>query len=125
VSCAEFGTENGETISVAVLLSKTNVTVCGSATVEGLSHVTLWPTLTCICFGTNAANMSVAFPPPACTFIDVVSPVAVVLLLMAFITLKLVAVAISSIIDNAEMTATTVNMDFIVIGSEGDCIRYT
>jgi hypothetical protein len=44
-NCVEFGTANGETIFVVVLLSKTNVTVCGSATVEGLSHVTLWPTL--------------------------------------------------------------------------------
>jgi hypothetical protein len=56
VSCVEFGTANGEIISVAVLLSKTNVAVCGSPTVEGLSQVTLWPTLTCIYCGTNTAT---------------------------------------------------------------------
>jgi hypothetical protein len=32
-------------------------------------------------------------------------------------TLKLVVVVISSIIDNAGMIATTANMDFIVVGS--------
>ena len=118
MSCVEFGTENGETISVEVLLSKTNVTVCGSATVEGLSHVTLWPTLICICCGAYTANISVEVPPPACTFID---DVAVLLLLLlavscALITLKLVVV-ISSEIDNADMIAAAANMDFIVIGA--------
>ena len=49
MSCVEFGTANGETISVAVLLSKTNVTVSGSATADGLSYVSLWPTLTSAC----------------------------------------------------------------------------
>jgi hypothetical protein len=119
VNCVEFGTANGETNSVAVLLSKTNVTVCGSATAEGLSHVTLWPALTCICRGTNTANMSVEFPPPACTLIDDVVVVVLLLLLLvscAFMTLKLVVV-ISSVIDNADMTTTTANMDFIVIGA--------
>ena len=41
MNCVEFGTANGETIFVAVLLSKMNVAVCGSPTVEGLSHVML------------------------------------------------------------------------------------
>jgi hypothetical protein len=110
----EFGTANGETISVAVLLSKTKVTVCGSATVEGLSHVILCPTLICICCGTNTANMSVEFPPPAATLIEVVVLLPVSCALMA---LKLV-VAISSEIDSAAMTAIADNMDFIVIGPE-------
>ena len=44
----EFGTPNGETIPVAALLSKTNLTISGSATSEGLSHVTLSPALICI-----------------------------------------------------------------------------
>jgi hypothetical protein len=59
--------------------------------------------------------MSVEFPPPAATLIEVV----VVLLLpvsCALMALRLV-VAISSEIDSAAMTATTDNMDFIVIGS--------
>jgi hypothetical protein len=118
VNCVEFGTTNGETISVAVLLSKTNVTVCGSPTTDGLSHVTLWPTSTCISCGTNTANMSVEVPPPACTVFDGVVVVGVLLLLLlvlvfcALTVLKLVVV-ISREIDNADMTATTVNMDFI------------
>jgi hypothetical protein len=63
--------------------------------------------------------MSVVFPPPALTLID--DAVAVVFLLplslsCAFMTLKLV-VTTSSEIDNADMTATTTNMDFIVIGA--------
>lgn len=58
VNCVEFDTINGQTISVVVLLSKTKVTVCGSATVDGLSHVTLWPTPTCISGGKNTANIS-------------------------------------------------------------------
>jgi hypothetical protein len=62
----EFGTAaKGETMPVAVLLSNTNVTVCSSPTDDGLSYVTLWPTLTCACCGTNTANISVEFPPPA------------------------------------------------------------
>jgi hypothetical protein len=66
--------------------------------------------------------MSVEFPPPACTFIDDVVVTAIVLLLLllvvfcALMTLKL-AVVISRAIDNADMTATTVNLDFIVIGA--------
>jgi hypothetical protein len=47
-NCVEPGTANGETIPVAVLLSKTNVTVCGSPTTEGLSHVILSPAFTCM-----------------------------------------------------------------------------
>jgi hypothetical protein len=107
VNCVEFGTANGETNSVAVLLSKTKVTVCGSATADGLSHVTLCPTLTCINFGTNTANMSVEVPPPACTAIDdgIVELLLLLVVLYALITLKLV-VAISSVIDSVAMTAT-------------------
>jgi hypothetical protein len=121
INCVELGTSNGETNSVAVLLSKTNVTVCGSATAEGLSHVILWPVLTCICCGTNTANMSVEVPPPACTVIDDDVAVVVLLLLLlllfcALVTLKLVAVK-SIVIDNANMTVTTANMDFIDIGT--------
>ena len=59
--------------------------------------------------------MSVEFPPPAATLIEVV----VVLLLplsCALMTLKLVVV-ISSEIDNADMIAAADNMDFIVIGA--------
>jgi hypothetical protein len=62
----EFRTVNAETIFV-ILLSKTNVTVCGSPTVEGLSHVTLSPALTCIFLGINTVNGAVEFPPPDCT----------------------------------------------------------
>jgi hypothetical protein len=57
----EFGTANGETIFVVVLLSKTNVTVCGSPTVEGLTHVTLSPALICIFSGINTVNGAVEF----------------------------------------------------------------
>jgi hypothetical protein len=109
VICVEFGTLKGETMSVAVLLYKTNVTVCGSATADGLSHVMLCPTPTCISGGTNTANISVEVPPPACTDIDDDGVVELLLLplllaaLCAFMTLKLV-VAISSEIDSAEYT---------------------
>src|ERR1041385_1020505 len=104
-------------MSVAVLLSKTNVTVCGSATADGLSHVMLCPTPTCISGGTNTANISVEVPLPACTDIDDDDGVVELLLLLAALcalTLKLV-VAISSEIDSAAMTATAINMDFITI----------
>jgi hypothetical protein len=119
VNCVEFGTLKGETMSVAVLLSKTNVTVCGSATADGLSHVMLCPTPTCISGGTNTANISVEVPPPACTAIDDDCVVELLLLLLlaalcALMTLKLV-VAISSEIDSPAMTATAINMDFITI----------
>jgi hypothetical protein len=118
VNCVEFGTANGETMSVAVLLSKTNVTVCGSATADGLSHVMLCPTPTCTSGGTNTANISVEVPPPACTDIDDDGVVELLLLLLAvscaLMTLKLV-VAISSEIDSAAITATAINMDFITI----------
>jgi hypothetical protein len=121
VNCVEFGTPNGETIFVAVLLSKMNVAVYGSATVEGLSYVRLWPTLTSICCGINAVNGAVEFPPPACTVMDdaVVDELLLLLLLLvscALMSLKLV-VAVSSVIDSATMTATTTNIDFIVIGA--------
>lgn len=53
----EFGIEKGETMFVAVLLSNTNVTVCGSASIDGLSHITLWPTPIWTCCGTNAVNL--------------------------------------------------------------------
>jgi hypothetical protein len=110
---------HGETIPVAVLLSKTNVAVCGSPTVEGLSHITLWPTLTSICCGTNTVNGAAEFPPPACTVIDdaVVDELLLLLLVScALMTLKLV-VAVSSIIDSADMTAIIANMNFIVINA--------
>jgi len=83
-NCVEFGTPNGETIPVVVLLSKTNVAVCGSPTVEGLSQVTLSPALISIFWGTNAVNGAVEFPPPACTLV-----VAVVVVFCALMTLKL------------------------------------
>ena len=68
VNCVEFGTANGETKPVLVLLSKTKVTVCGSPTDVGLSHVTLSPFLICIFSGINTVNGPVEFPPPECTF---------------------------------------------------------
>ena len=95
MNCVELGTAKGTSGAIIVLLSNTKVTVCGSATAEGLSHVTLWPILTCICCGTNTANMSVEFPPPACTLIDVADVVALLLLLSnALMTLTLVVVVI-------------------------------
>jgi hypothetical protein len=39
----EFGTMKGAVSPVIVLLSRVNVTVCGSATDDGLYQVTLWP----------------------------------------------------------------------------------
>jgi hypothetical protein len=94
----EFGTTpNGETISVIVLLSNTNVTVCGSATVVGLSHIRLCPTLTCIFCGTNTDNISVELPPPACT-------------LTAVDATALATLTSPPIIVIGDVTATTVNI---------------
>src|SRR5207247_10386899 len=58
VSWVEFDSANGETISVAVFLSKTNVAVCGWCGIIP----------TCISCGTNTDNMSVAVPPPDALF---------------------------------------------------------
>jgi hypothetical protein len=40
-----FATIRGETISALVLLSNTKVTTCGYATLVGLTHVTISPSL--------------------------------------------------------------------------------
>ena len=62
-----FETESGETTPVIELLSNTNVTVCGSATVVGLCQITLSPTLISTFWGVNKVNGADPFPPPAAT----------------------------------------------------------
>jgi hypothetical protein len=50
--------------------------------------------------------------------------VLLVLVSCALITLKLIVVVISSVIDSATMTATTANMDFIAISAGKLIVRY-
>ena len=64
-----FETASAETTPVIELLCNTNVTVCGSATVVGLYHVTLCPALISTCWGMNTVNGAAALPPPAAIFI--------------------------------------------------------
>src|SRR5207302_1217757 len=118
----EFGTvAKGETMPVEVLLSNTKVTVCGSATVDGLSQVILWPTLTCACCGTNTANISVEFPPPACALISV----DVLLLLLLSIALIALTFAVNITSANAAaITAIIASIDFIVIGARDASRKY-
>ena len=66
----EFFIAKGALNSGLVLLSKANVTVCGSAAFDGLYHITLWSVLTCTLRGLNIVYGRVLFPPPACTLTD-------------------------------------------------------
>jgi hypothetical protein len=69
MNCVELDTSNGTANPAIVLLSKTNVTVCGSATCVGLYQLTVSPVLISTCWGENVFSGAVASPPPACTFI--------------------------------------------------------
>jgi hypothetical protein len=60
-----------------VLLSKTKLTVCGSATGVGLYQVTLSPSLICTRCGENIDSDMLSCPTPACTFVTF--PVAILL----------------------------------------------
>jgi len=72
-----FRIANGVIILVMVLLSKTKLIVCGSATGVGLYQVTLYPSLICIRCGENIDSDMLPCPTPACIFVPF--PVAILL----------------------------------------------
>src|SRR5687768_5923745 len=63
----ELEMTNGATKSAHWLWSITNVTVCGSATLVGLYHVTLSPALISATFGENFVSGATGPPLPALT----------------------------------------------------------